>query len=121
MLVKVTENVKIFDYAVIQLTHGKVALIDWADLEELSKYTWHARKSFSRYYAMRKVVQNGHEFWIRMHRQLTNCPRGYIVHHVNRRTLDNRRDNLEVMTQQQHKHLHINKLPRLIKHAKTSK
>lgn len=106
------------DYRFIELTHGKRAIVDAELFDDLNKYHWQARKSFCRWYAMRKVVSNGREFWIRMHRQIMNTPRDQIVHHKNRNTLDNRRAELENMTQKNHKFLHQNTFPRLIKREK---
>ncbi len=118
VLVNVKESTEIDDnFAIIKLTHGRTAIVSPEDYEELNKYSWQARKSYSRYYAMRKVVEDGHEYWIRMHRQVTNCPSGLIVHHQNRRTLDNRRCNLQVMSQKLHQAIHVNKMPRQIKKA----
>lgn len=108
------------DYRFIELTHGKRAIVDAELFDDLNKYHWQARKSFSRWYAMRKVVSNGREFWIRMHRQIMNTPRDQITHHKNRNTMDNRRANLVNMTQRDHRFLHQNTFPRLIKREKTS-
>jgi len=99
------------DCAIIPLTHGMFAIVDIEDYDELNKYSWQARKSYSRYYAQRKSVHYGHEVWIRMHRQIMNTPWGYIVHHKNRRTLDNRKVNLENMTLRNHKLLHQTTFP----------
>jgi hypothetical protein len=41
-----------------------------------------------------------------MHRQITHCPTGSIVHHVNGNTLDNRRENLLVMKKDLHAFYH---------------
>lgn len=116
VLVNVKESTEIdSNFAIIKLTHGMTAIVSPEDYDELKQHHWQARKSYSRYYAMRKVVKESYEFWIRMHRQVTNCSNGLIVHHKNRRTLDNRRCNLQVMSQQQHQAIHVNKMPRQIK------
>jgi len=87
------------------------AIIDAEDYEEINKYTWQARKSFCRYYAQRKVKTKTGEFWIKMHRQIMNTPSGYIVHHKNHRTMDNRKCNLANMTQKDHRHEHTSSFP----------
>jgi hypothetical protein len=115
MLAKIKHDVSLTNIGFIQLTHGMVAVVDADMVEELSKYSWQARKSFSRYYAMRKVVSNGREHWIRMHRQIWKTPRDMIGHHINRNTLDNRRSNGENMTQKNHRMLHITTIDRLAK------
>lgn len=109
------------NFAIIKLTHGMTAIIDPEDFEEINKYFWHAKKSFSRWYAMRKVVKNGKEYWVRMHRQIMNTPIGQVTHHKNRRTMDNRRSNLENMFQQHHRYLHQGILPRMIKRETPAK
>lgn len=120
MLAKIKESTALTNVGFIQLTHGMVAVVDADMVEELSKYSWQARKSFSRYYAMRKVVNNGKEHWIRMHRQIWKTPNGMIGHHKNRNTLDNRKSNGENMTQKNHRQLHITTIERLAKTYKTS-
>ena len=37
-----------------------------------------------------------------MHRMIVDCPTGMIVHHRNGNSLDNRRENLQIMTQAEH-------------------
>jgi len=117
VLMSVKESTVIDDnFAIIKLTHGMTAIVDPDDYEKLKAYHWQARKSFCRYYAMRKITTDHGECWIRMHREITFCPAGLIVHHVNRRTLDNRKCNLQIMSQQQHQAIHVNKMPRQIKY-----
>lgn len=106
MLVKCEPTPPTDGYAVIKLTKGYVCLVDAEDYEKLSKYKWLAFKWSYRYYAVRKVVHNGKAFWLPMHRQIMHCPQGYIVHHRNFNTMDNRKKNLEVMTKEQHNWLH---------------
>ncbi len=107
----ITEPAKLDNFGLIPLTHGMVAIVDLDDFERLKKYTWHARKSFARWYAMRRVVSNGREHWIRMHREIMHTPHDQITHHKKHRTMDNRKSMLENMTQKDHKFLHETKFP----------
>ena len=43
---------------------------------------------------------------ISFHRFVTKCPIGMVVHHINQNTLDNRIENLKIMTLSKHSHLH---------------
>ena len=87
----------------IQLTQGKVALVDDEDFEELNKYKWCAHKpgTASTYYAMRaiSVIINGKrkQKMIDMHRQILGFPKG-MIDHINRNGLDNRKKNLRICT-----------------------
>jgi hypothetical protein len=74
----------------IPLTQGKVTLVDDADYEWLSMWRWEYQSG----YAVRK--EDGRT--IRMHREITDCPPGFDVDHINRNRLDNRRSNLRVVT-----------------------
>lgn len=63
----------------IPLTQDRVAFIDDEDYEEIVKFKWFASKSSSKIYAMRRDKSNK---GIQMHRQLTNCPKGFVVLNV---------------------------------------
>jgi hypothetical protein len=78
----------------IKLTKGLVALVDDVEYEELSKYKW----SWGGHYAMRKD-SNGKTVYL--HRQILNAPKDMQVDHINRDRLDNRRQNLRIVTKQQ--------------------
>jgi hypothetical protein len=107
MLVKITEPIQLADnFALIPLTHGKVAIVDPAMLEELSKHKWKAVRSSHCWYAVRDIIVDGIEDRVRMHRVIMCCPPDMIVHHINRRSLDNRKSNLKVMAQGDHQNLH---------------
>ena len=99
------------DCAYIRTTNGAVIKLDKDDYERLKKYHWVVRKSYSRWYAMRKVTKDGKEFWIRMHREIMNTPQGMVTHHKNPRTLDNRKSNLVNMYQKDHHALHVTTFP----------
>lgn len=85
-------------FSFLLLTKGQIALIDDADLAELTRHKWHSGKGN---YVMRAVKANGKERKIRLHNQLMNPPEGMEADHVNRNPLDNRRKNLRLGTHQQ--------------------
>jgi hypothetical protein len=76
---------------------GKWSIVDTDLYEELSKYRWYidrtgyvkrnARKSDE---TKRKVIY--------LHSLLMNTPKGMVVDHINHNPLDNRRSNLQVVT-----------------------
>lgn len=83
----------------IQLTQGKVALIDDEDYAEISKHKW----GISHGYAHR-AVSNSEYFsgktHISMHVQIMKSD-GDIVDHINGNRLDNRKCNLRLCTHRQ--------------------
>lgn len=77
----------------------KVALIDLEDVEKISSRRWNHTKSNGvmsnkRWYE-REKGKSGH---FKLHRIITNAPKGMDVDHINGDTLDNRRSNLRVVT-----------------------
>lgn len=83
----------------IPLTRGKVAIIDAADYELVSKYKWYANKKgrkSQKFYAANKGHGNRTVY---LHRLiLGDACTGLIVDHKNGNTLDNRRENLRAAT-----------------------
>lgn len=83
----------------IQLTQGKVALVDDEDFEYLNQWKWHALISRNTFYAIRhlriekKIVKS-----ILMHRFIMNTDKYLVVDHLNGNTLDNRKYNLRNCT-----------------------
>ena len=107
MQVKITEPVILQnDFALIPLTHGMVAIVDPCMVEQLAKHKWKAVRSSHCWYAVRDIIIDGIEDRLRMHRVICNCPADMIVHHINRRSLDNRQSNLRIMAQLDHQNLH---------------
>lgn len=86
----------------IQLTQGKVAIVDDDDYDELIKYKWYAhamgrKKIF--YYAVRHDTQ--HKL-IRMHDTiLQHTAKSLVVDHIDGDSLNNRRNNLRLVTPRQ--------------------
>lgn len=79
----------------LPLTRGLVTLVDEADFDWLSRWSWHAHFSKGGVYARRSVTAGGPRK-IQMHRAIMAPPDGSFVDHINRNTLDNRRSNLRI-------------------------
>ena len=83
----------------IELSQGKVALVDDGMYDELNCFRWFATKSKYTYYARRNKKENGVWTTSSMHRHILGlmCGDGDIADHINRNGLDNRRCNLRVV------------------------
>lgn len=74
-------------------------LVDDEDYEKLSKYTWFVVMKKSGPYIKRSEYYqpyNGKNFQVYLHRQIMNAPKDKVVDHINRNTLDNRKENLRL-------------------------
>lgn len=81
----------------IPLTQGLVALVDDDDFEVLNKFKWVAARIKQTYYAVRNLPrENGKQ--TSMHRVILNTPDGMDTDHINGNGLDNRRENLRVVS-----------------------
>lgn len=91
----------------IPLTQGKFALVDADDYEDLSKYKW----CFDGKYARRNLPRSfGAGKHIRMHQVILPAPEGLVVDHISGNKLDNRKENLRIITNQQNQfNLHSSK------------
>jgi hypothetical protein len=79
-------------------------LYDDEDHDKIKNYNWHVEKrskGSSLIYAASKVYKNGRQSTLYMHRLITNCPDNKIVDHINHDTLDNRKCNLRVCSNQE--------------------
>lgn len=82
----------------IQLTQGKVAIVDDEYFEHLNQWKWCCHISG---YAHRTAkTQSGKRVWVLMHRFVfgLNESNKNIIDHINGNKLDNRRSNLRVVT-----------------------
>lgn len=85
----------------VPLTKGKRALIDPQDMHLIRQHLW----SFANAgYACASQGTGDTRRMILMRRIITDAPKGMVVDHINGNTLDNRRSNLRVTTQQVNLH-----------------
>ncbi|HEX9503605.1 MAG TPA: HNH endonuclease [Patescibacteria group bacterium] len=82
----------------IELTQGKQAIVDDVDFELVNKHKWYC---MGLGYAMRFDYSERIKKAIYLHRIISNCPKGLNVDHINHNKLDNRRENLRIVTKSQ--------------------
>lgn len=85
----------------IQLTQGKVTLIDDVDYELISRHKWCAKKGGKIYYAVRCIQQNGKSKIIWMHHEILKTPPGMETDHKDGNGLNNSKNNLRIVTHSQ--------------------
>ena len=101
----------------IELSQGKVALVDDADYESLNQFNWQAIKAYSRdvYYAIKTEKENGKWRTISMHRVIMNAPNGMDIDHKDTDGLNNQRYNLRLCTRSQNS---LNRKKRVVASSK---
>lgn len=77
------------------ISKGEVfeCVIDTEDLEKVKPYTWNKGNKM---YVVHKNKETHY-----MHRLITDCPKGMFVDHVDRNPLNNKKENLRIVTNQQ--------------------
>jgi len=86
---------------VIELTKGKVTIVSDMSYEKVKNYKWYAENKPRDCYAVRiSPMVNGRRHVIYMHRQILGLEYkdSKIADHINRITLDNRNENLRVVS-----------------------
>jgi hypothetical protein len=79
----------------LELTQGKVAIVDDSDFEHLNQWKWYCS---SKGYAVRNIPVNGKQTLQLMHAVIINTPPGMQTDHINGDRLDNRKENLRICT-----------------------
>jgi len=81
----------------ISLTQKKFALVDDEDFERVNQYNWHAQwSSVTKSFYARRIDYSNNKAVIYLARFIMNFPKGKIVDHKNKDTLDNQKYNLRV-------------------------
>lgn len=91
----------------IILTKGYKTIVDddWYYKLTNQFFRWSADldRTTGNYYAVTKKTIDGKRNKFRMHRVIMNASKGEIVDHINRNTLDNRLENLRIVTNSQNR------------------
>lgn len=85
----------------IQLTQGKVALVDAANFGWLNQWKWFAWTDGKGSWYAHRVPAGNRRSILRMHVVILCPTKGLLVDHINNNGLDNRRVNLRSCTHQQ--------------------
>lgn len=80
----------------IQLTQGKVTLVDDDVYEWASKFKWCVNRIGRNWYAIRNNARGTKPGSSLLHREILNAPAEMGVDHINNDGLDNRRSNLRL-------------------------
>lgn len=90
------------DVAYVPLTKGYEAIIDAADVDCVSKYSWCCSIHTGKPYARRSMRRdNGSKSGVFIHQELIGSTSGLDIDHINGNGLDNRRSNLRLATRSQ--------------------
>ena len=84
----------------VDISGGKVALVDPSDAVWLREYRWHIHRSGRNEYACRSFKENGQVIHVYMHHHLLlkATTREIDVHHVDGDSLNNQRENLRYVS-----------------------
>ncbi len=87
-------------YRTIELTQGKVTIVNEKHYDWLSQWKWCAQRNNDNFYAVRTFWIGNHCFGLKMHRVILGLTAGdkRLVDHVNLDGLDNREENLRIAT-----------------------
>lgn len=103
------------DKVYIEMTQGKVAVIDKGDMGLVGSFRWCPNPDRKKYRVMTNIVkENNKRGKLYIHQLLMNPPKGMVVDHIDGDPLNNVRSNLRICT------LHQNSMNRLSRPNSTS-
>lgn len=78
-----------------------VTIVDNKDLQKVSQFNWYPSwsRSIKAFYVIASAIIERKRKTVYLHRLIANAKKGKVVDHINRNTLDNRSNNLRVVTQ----------------------
>ena len=92
-------------YAIIKIQNNRLGeldcLIDIEDVEKIENFYWNIRYDKRHPNCTVYVESREQNKRVHLHRLITNCPKGMVVDHINSNGLDNRKNDLRVVTQRQ--------------------
>jgi len=90
----------------IQLTQGKIALVDDGDFESVTRFKWHvSSENYAETTSYIGSVGGQHKYaYMSMHRLIMRPPEGMEVDHRHHNTLDCRRSKMRICTKSQNQH-----------------
>lgn len=94
---------------VITLTQNKVTIVDDENYEQLNRFKWVAHKRDKTFYAVRHPFGEGDKL-IYMHREIIGIPKNMETDHINGDGLDNRKENLRIVTKRQNQQNQKNRI-----------
>lgn len=86
---------------------GLICLVSDEDFDAVSKHRWRVH---AQGYAFRKTCRGGRSVTLLMHREIMRAPKGTEVDHSNGCKMDNRRENLSLISPISHRLKHIGTL-----------
>ena len=83
----------------IQLTQGKVAIVDDEDYDYLMQWKWYVCNKRYKFYAVRNIpISNNKQTIISMHRLIMKPDKGMVIDHLDGNPLNNQKNNLRICT-----------------------
>jgi len=107
MQLKTVPNHLLLNFRMVPVGHTAYAIVDPEDYERVSRFRWRLRKSSHCFYAVHRFFVDGKPREQPMHRFILQTPPGMECHHVNHKTLDNRKSNLQNITPEEHRLEHF--------------